>query len=183
MRAGAFASLGAVVLLAGGDGSVLAQAARVDPPCPVDVVGLWRADDASGSHMRLELADQGWATLHGLSPEADAPSLEVLAQVRYRLVHATRSTRLEFSTNRGNDLIPAGTTAWPILAHDADSFTTRNAETGERIRWSRVQTHRYFVTFAAAGTGEDAGSVFAMWTAVDGRHACRADHARIPPRS
>ncbi|HYP53134.1 MAG TPA: hypothetical protein VEQ42_06315, partial [Pyrinomonadaceae bacterium] len=44
-----------------------------------------------------------------------------------------------------------------------------HALTGVQTRWVRARTHRYFITFAArAGTFQDGGPAFAMWTRMDG---------------
>lgn len=171
MKPVALALFGVALLLAvGGVRDTAGQTSRSAPPCPIDVVGLWRAEDASGAPRLLEFGDEGWATLHGILSESDAGGLEVVAQVRYVMTTDKGSTRVAFSTTRGNDLIPKGTTTWRVTSPETHVLTTRNVGTGEQIRWDRVLTERHFVTFVSVGGREAfAGSVFVMLTTLDGR--------------
>jgi hypothetical protein len=74
--------------------------------------------------------------------------------------------RVQFITQRGNDAFPAGKTSLTVVEYGDDGFITENPETGDRIRWARAQTHRYFITFAARGASDS--SALAMWTTLDG---------------
>jgi hypothetical protein len=75
--------------------------------------------------------------------------------------------RIEFIATHGNDVFPAGKTSLKMIEYSDDSFITENPKTGDRSRWVRAQTHRYFLTFAARSG--PALSAFAMWTTLDGR--------------
>jgi len=45
-----------------------------------------------------------------------------------------------------------------------------NPQSGLEAEWVRVQTHRYFLAFAARrGTPQHGGPAFAIWTTLDGR--------------
>ena len=133
--------------------------------CPLEVVGTWRLLDAAEVRTTLlSFTANGWANvLNG--PGEQSPS-DIAAQVRYRL----EPRGIDFEARRGNDVFMAGTTHWEITAHTEDSFTTRASQSVEGIQdvWQRVQTHRYFLTFAARNApGESAA--FVMWTTLDGR--------------
>jgi hypothetical protein len=57
-----------------------------------------------------------------------------------------------------------------ITEYGDDSFATLDHASGQRARWERVQTHLYFLTFAArGGPPPDGGAALAMWTVLDGR--------------
>jgi len=139
--------------------------------CPLSVVGTWKPDATPEANpILLGFSPEGWVSLLGVLPDTDPPSLEVIAQVTYKVLPPPTALRLEFRTNRGNDLIPQGVTSWEIATYDDGSFTARQPESGEQIRWVRLLTHRYFITFASVnGPGEYGGSAFAMWTTLDGR--------------
>lgn len=117
--------------------------------CPLEIVGTWKA--AAAEPQLLSFAADGWANVLGAQQD-------ILAQVQYQLA----PRRIEFRARRGNDLFPSGSSSWEITAHTDESFSARSS--GDDSRWTRVQTHRYFLTFAARGDT----TVFAMWTTLDG---------------
>ena len=50
-----------------------------------------------------------------------------------------------------------------IVQYSDDSFTTLDTESGSQLRWDRVQTRRYFLTFAVrSGKAQPDGAAFAM---------------------
>jgi hypothetical protein len=173
----------AVALLIASWAPIAASAAVQQTPaaCPLEVVGTWRLATATESEPGLlSFSPDGWLNVLSGSAEGHARDfardLDIVAQVRYELVPRREPKRIQFRTQRGNDVFPAGASSWEITAYTDESFTVRraDAEAGEQSLWSRVQTHRYFLTFAArngitregAATGDAAA--FVMWTTLDG---------------
>lgn len=142
-----------------------------DPRCPVDVVGIWKPEiTTESSPVFLSFAPDGWVSLLGGSAETRAQDFEVIAQVGYRVDGSSKPARVEFRAARGNDVFPPGASSWEIVHHDDDSFGVLNSQSGETSRWMRVQTHRYFLTFAVrTGTSDREGPELAMLTKLDGR--------------
>jgi hypothetical protein len=138
--------------------------------CPLEVVGTWKLAGSSGSEARLvSFQPDGWANvLNG--PGEQSPG-DIAAQVSYRLMPPQQPRRIEFQSRRGNDMFGAGTTSWEITSHNDDSFTAlRTGSTaGKQGYWMRVQTHRYFLTFAARSGAAGDGAAFVMWTTLDGK--------------
>lgn len=57
-----------------------------------------------------------------------------------------------------------------IVEYGDEGFTTLETESGRQRRWSRVQTRRYFLSFAArGGPSWQGGIAFAILTKLDGR--------------
>jgi hypothetical protein len=139
--------------------------------CPVELVGTWKASDEAALTPRvISFAPDGWASV--LNGPGEQSPLDIVAQLRYQALPPRDPRRIDFETRRGNDVFPAGTTRWEITAHTDDAFTTRRSDdtSGTQVVWSRVPTHRYFLTFAArrdTATGETAA--FVMWTTLDGQ--------------
>jgi hypothetical protein len=168
-------SRGAVVLSAliatcvcTGRVDALAQIATV---CPIDLAGIWKPEAPTDANpIFLSFSADGWVSLLASTEGARAQDFEVMTQVRYRVVRdaGSPSTRIEFTARRGDDVFPPGTSTWDVAWYDDSSFTTVNRESGEQSRWVRVETHRYFLTFAGR-SAVGGGSTLAMWTKVDGR--------------
>ena len=133
--------------------------------CPLEIVGTWKA--AAAEPRLLSFAPDGWANVLGSTGEHRPAELDILAQVQYQFVPPREPRRIEFHARRGNDVFPPGSSHWEVIAYTDESFSARpsNDETGEQLHWSRVQTHRYFLTFAARG----ATTLFVMWTTLDGK--------------
>jgi hypothetical protein len=159
-------------------------------PCPAELIGTWRLVGADDTLARLiAFSPRGWAdvmTVEGGNSSPDA--LEIVAQVRYQSVPPRDPRRIEFQARRGNSILPRGASHWQIISHTDESLTLRrsDSETGQQSLWSRVQTHRYFLTLAARDT-----AAFVMWTTLDGKKtelealgassgATRARFGRIP---
>lgn len=135
--------------------------------CPIEVVGTWKLATATAAETSLlSFSPDGWANVLGSAGEHRPADLDILAQVRYEFVHRRDPRRIAFQTRRGNDVFPAGASSWEITAYTDESFSARSssAEAGEQSHWTRVQTHRYFLTFAARGNA----AAFVMWTTLDG---------------
>jgi len=141
--------------------------------CPLELTGTWKSSDGAATTTRvISFAPDGWASV--LNGPGEQSPLDIVAQVRYQALPPRDPRRIDFETRRGNDVFPAGTTRWEVMAHADNSFTTRRSDdtSGEQLIWSRVPTHRYFLTFAARrdmATGETAA--FVMWTTLDGQKA------------
>ncbi len=138
--------------------------------CPLEVVGTWKLADASASSAGLvTFTSDGWANVLSGAGNEGNPG-DIAAQVSYRLAPPQDPRRIDFETPRGNDLFGAGTTSWEITAHSDDSFTARptSMTAGSQGYWTRVQTHRYFLTFAARAATAGEGAAFVMWTTLDG---------------
>jgi len=139
--------------------------------CPLELIGTWKTSDGAEVTPRvISFAADGWASV--LNGPGEQSPLDIVAQVGYQAQPPRDPRRIDFETRRGNDVFPAGTTRWEITSHADDSFTTRRSDdtNGTQVTWSRVSTHRYFLTFAGrrdAKTGETAA--FVMWTKLDGQ--------------
>jgi hypothetical protein len=138
--------------------------------CPLEVVGTWKLSGTTGIDARLmTFQPDGWANvLNG--PGEQSPG-DIAAQVSYRLMPPEDPRRIEFQSRRGDDVFRAGTTVWDITSHADDSFTARptNKTAGAQGYWVRMQTHRYFLTFAARSAAAGEGAAFVMWTTLDGK--------------
>lgn len=158
------------LLIAWAPWAVHAAAAAAQPrrvACPIEVVGTWKlATAAAEEPSLLSFSPDGWANVLSSTGEHRPADLDILAQVKYELVSRREPGRIAFQTRRGNDVFPAGTSSWEITAYTDESFSARSssAEAGEQFHWMRVQTHRYFLTFAA----RDNAATFVMWTTLDG---------------
>lgn len=132
--------------------------------CPLEIVGTWKA--AAAEPRLLSFAPDGWANVLGGSGEHRPAELDILAQVKYEFVPRQRPPRIGFEARRGNDVFPAGRSSWEITAYTDESFSARpsSADDVEQSHWTRMQTHRYFLTFAARSDT----TLFVMWTTLDG---------------
>jgi hypothetical protein len=141
--------------------------------CPIEVIGTWAlASSGEAQPMLVTFAPDGWVNVLGASAEGRPQDSDILAQVRYQLVPPRAPKRIEFQARRGNDVFPPGTSSWEITNYTDDSFTSRSSDsaTGEQSVWSRLQTHRYFLTFAARdGTAGRDPATFVVWTTLDGQ--------------
>lgn len=138
--------------------------------CPVEVIGTWRLTSTSESQpLLVTFGADGWANVVSVTGAGRPEDFDTVAQVRYQLVPRRDPKRIEFQAQRGNDLFPAGTTRWEILGYTDESFSTRSSDStaGEQSLWARLQSHRYFLTFAA----RDGTATFVMWTTLDGTKA------------
>jgi hypothetical protein len=148
-----------------------ALAAAVATPafaCPLEVIGTWRlVSPDEPQPMLVTFGADGWANVVTVTGAGRPEDFDTLAQVRYQLVPRRDPKRIEFQTPRGNDLFAAGTSSWQITNYTDESFTSRrsDSEAGEQSLWSRLQTHRYFLTLAT----RDNAATFVMWTTLDGQ--------------
>jgi hypothetical protein len=136
--------------------------------CPLEVIGTWRLVSATEPQpMLVTFGADGWANVVTVNGAGRPEDFDTLAQVRFQLVPRRDPKRIEFQTPRGNDLFAAGTSSWEIANYTDESFSSRrsDSEAGEQSLWSRLQTHRYFLTFAA----KDNAAAFVMWTTLDGK--------------
>lgn len=138
--------------------------------CPVEVIGTWRLADSSESQpMLVTFGADGWANVVTVTGTGRPEDFDTIAQVRYQLVPRRDPKRIEFQTRRGNDLFPTGSSSWQITSYTDEAFSSRRSDSaaGDQSAWARVQTRRYFLTFAA----RDATATFVMWTTLDGQNA------------
>jgi hypothetical protein len=135
--------------------------------CPLEVTGTWRLVRPDEQPMLVTFGADGWVNVVTVTGAGRPEDFDTLAQVRYQLVPRRDPQRIEFQTPRGNDLFPAGTSSWQITSYTDESFTSRRSDSdaGEQALWSRLQTHRYFLTL---GTRDNAATVV-MWTTLDGQ--------------
>jgi hypothetical protein len=143
--------------------------------CPVEVVGTWRLVNTSESQpMLVTFGADGWANVVTVTGAGRPEDFDTIAQVRYQLAPRRDPKRIEFQTRRGNDLFPTGSSSWQITSHTDETFSSRrsDSEAGDQSVWSRVQTHRYFLTFATRDARAAQGpATFVMWTKLDGQKA------------
>lgn len=136
--------------------------------CPLEVIGTWRlVSPDEPQPMLVTFGADGWANVVAVTGAGRPEDFDTMAQVRFQLVPRRDPKRIEFQTPRGNDLFPAGTSSWTITSYTDESFTSRrsDSDSGEQSSWSRVQTHRYFLTLAT----RDNDATFVMWTTLDGQ--------------
>ena len=149
--------------------------------CEFKIAGMWRSEATSNTNPvfygfrengSVKVLGHVRAVNDGTNDGTDAlpQTFEVRAMAAYKLDDPAAPKRLEFTATRGSGLFRPGTTSMEITQYSDDSFTTLHAESGTQIRWDRVQTRRYFLTFAArSDPAQPGGEAFAMWTKLDGR--------------
>ena len=169
-------SVVAVLLTAGS--LVFSQSLRQDarqspkrPVCDFDITGFWRTNATSQLNpVFFDFSPKGYVMLMGHAPNALPQDFEQMDSVNYKLDSPSKPKMIEFTTGKGNDFFLTGLTLLNVLEYKEDSFSTRNIASGEELRWERVQTHRYFITFVGRGRPEQQGGLaFVMWTMMDGR--------------
>lgn len=149
--------------------SLIESSARAAPSaCGLEIAGIWKSADAERLTL-LSFTTEGWANVLGGSPEQRAEDFDTLAQVRYEIDDSGPPRRITFAARRGNDVFPAGESSWELVAYDDHTFTARTADA--QSLWARVQTHRYFLTFAyrPAESAERGAEGVVAWTSLNGR--------------
>jgi hypothetical protein len=143
--------------------------------CPFSIVGLWRSEvTMQTKSIFFAFSPEGYVTLLGHSPNMLPQDFEMIESVNYRLDTPAAPKSIEFTAARGNDAFAPGTTRLEITKYGDESFTTLDTSSGQKTRWVREQTHRYFLTFAARpDPSQTGGPTFAMWTVLDGRKTVR----------
>jgi hypothetical protein len=134
--------------------------------CPLEIIGTWRLVSATEPQpMLVTFGADGWANVVTVNGPGRPEDFDTVAQVRFQLVPRRDPKRIAFQTPRGNDLFAAGTSSWEITSYTDESFTSRrsDSEAGDQSMWSRLQTHRYFLTFATRSNA----AAFVMWTTLD----------------
>jgi hypothetical protein len=139
--------------------------------CAFSITGMWKSEVTSETEpIFIHFLPNGWVRWVGYSTDTLPQEFEVMAEVKYQLDKPDAPKRVEYTTERGNDVFPPGVTSMEIAEYSDDSFTTVDPESGRQTRWVRLETHRYFLTFVArSGPARTGGYAFAMWTALDGR--------------
>ncbi len=144
---------------------------RVGGECPFEIEGIWKPQvTAEADPVLLRFAKDGWVSLLQGGAQSRAQDFDVVTQVNYRLDTSQGAPRLLFESRKGNDVFPPGTSSWDVIASSDTTFSTVDPTSGERTDWERVQTHRYFLTFAARSDVRTRNDlVLLMWTSFDGR--------------
>ena len=141
--------------------------------CAFNIAGLWRSDlttESTPIFFSFSPKSPGHVTLLTYSSSALPQDFEVLTALSYRLNKPAAPKGIEFVTPRGNDIFQQGVTLWKITEFGDDNFTTLDETSGQKTRWERMQTHLYFLTFAARpGLAPSGGPALVMWTMMDGR--------------
>jgi hypothetical protein len=153
--------------------------AHVDAPgqsgekkaCSFNIVGMWRSEVTSETNpVFYGFGRDGLVTVFGHVRDALPQDFEMMASIGYKLDDPAAPKRIEFRATHGSDMFRAGTTSMEIVEYGDDGFTTLDTESGIRLRWDRVRTRLYFLTFAArSGSAQPDGAAFVMWTKLDGR--------------
>lgn len=151
--------------------SVAFSQSDVKQVCPFNIEGMWRSDITTESTpVFFSFAKKGHVTLFTYSPNTLPQDFEVLTALSYRLNKPAAPKGIEFMTPRGNDIFKQGVTILNITEYGENNFTTQDPATEQKTRWERVQTHLYFLTFAARSAPSPlGGTTFVMWTMMDGR--------------
>jgi len=139
--------------------------------CAFNIVGMWRTEATSETNpVFYGFGRDGLVTVFGHVPNALPQDFEMMASIGYKLDDPAAPKRIVFTARRESDLFRAGTTSMEIVEYSDDGFTTLDTESGVRLRWDRVRTRLYFLTFAArSGPAQPDGEAFVMWTKLDGR--------------
>ena len=139
--------------------------------CAFNIAGMWRSEATSQTNpVFYGFGHDGRITVFGHVPDVMPQEFEMMASVGYKLDNPAAPRRIEFTATRGTDMFREGKTSMEIVQYSDDSFTTLDTESGSQLRWDRVQTRRYFLTFAVrSGQAQPDGAAFAMWTKLDGR--------------
>ena len=139
--------------------------------CPFSIIGTWKSDATTESTpIFYSFSPEGWVTLLSHSADTLPQDFEMVTEVNYKLDKPDAPRSIEFIAARGNDIFQRGATSMEITEYSDDSFTTLDTASGLKTRWNRVQTHLYFLTFAArSGALPQSGTAFALWTVMDGR--------------
>ena len=139
--------------------------------CAFNIAGMWRSEATSGTNpVFYGFGHDARVTVFGHVSDVLPHEFEQMASVGYKLDNPAAPKRIVFTATRGTDMFREGKTSLKILQYSDDSFTTLDTESGSQIRWDRVQTRRYFLTFAVrSGQAKPDGAAFAMWTKLDGR--------------
>jgi hypothetical protein len=167
-RAGRWAAATLLALPAVAASLIQGSARAATPACGLEIAGIWKSADAEQLTL-LSFTTEGWANVLGGSRDQRAEDFDILAQVRYELDDPRRPRRLNFTARHGSDLFPAGESSWELVAYDDHSFAVRTEDA--QSLWTRVQTHRYFLTFAyrPAESAERGADGLVAWTTLDGR--------------
>ena len=139
--------------------------------CAFNIAGMWRSEATSETNpVFYGFGHDARVTVFGHVPDVLPHEFEMMASVGYKLDNPAAPRRIVFTATRGTDMFREGKTSLEILQYSDDSFTTLDTESGSQIRWDRVQTRRYFLSFAVrSGQAQPGGAAFAMWTKLDGR--------------
>jgi hypothetical protein len=139
--------------------------------CAFNIAGMWKSEATSQTNpVFYGFGHDGRITVFGHVPDVMPQEFEMMASVGYKLDNPAAPRRIEFTATRGTDMFREGKTSMEIVQYSDDSFTTLDTESGSQLRWDRVQTRRYFLTFAVrSGQAKPDGAAFAMWTKLDGR--------------
>lgn len=140
--------------------------------CSFSIVGLWRSNETAETRLFFDFSPEGHVTLLSHSASALPQDFEMVEAVNYKLDKPGGTPKkIEFIATRGNDAFQQGITEWKIVQFSENSFTTQDPASGQKTQWTREQTRRYFLTFAARkGTMPNGGPAFAMWSVLDGRN-------------
>ena len=139
--------------------------------CAFNIAGMWRSEATSETNpVFYGFGHDARVTVFGHVPDVLPHEFEMMASVGYKLDNPAAPRRIEFTATRGTDMFREGKTSLEIVQYSDDSFTTLDTESGSQIRWDRVQSRRYFLSFAVrSGQSQPGGAAFAMWTKLDGR--------------
>jgi len=139
--------------------------------CAFNIAGMWKSEATNGTNpVFYGFGHDGRITVFGHVSDVLPQEFEMMASVGYKLENPAAPKRIEFTATRGTDMFREGKTSMEIVQYSDDSFTTLDTESGSQLRWDRVQTRRYFLTFAVrSGKAQPDGAAFAMWTKLDGR--------------
>jgi hypothetical protein len=139
--------------------------------CAFNIAGMWRSEATSETNpVFYGFGHDARVTVFGHVADVLPHEFEMMASVGYKLDNPTAPKRIVFTATRGTDIFRSGTTTLEIVQYSDDNFTTLDTESGSQLRWDRVQTRRYFLTFAVrSGKAPPDGAAFTMWTKLDGR--------------
>jgi hypothetical protein len=139
--------------------------------CAFNIAGMWRSEATRETNpVFYSFGNDRRITVFGHVPDVMPQEFEMMASVGYKLDNPAAPRRIEFTATRATDMFREGKTSMEIIQYSDDSFTTLDTESGSQLRWDRVQTRRYFLTFAVrSGQAKPDGAAFAMWTKLDGR--------------
>jgi len=103
--------------------------------CAFEIAGTWRPEGtAEADPIFLSFSPDGWVSLLESGGQPKVRDFAITAQAKYTLaVTPSSSLRIQFNVQRGNDLLPAGASAWEI-AGSGKLLARLVAEDGYRLR-------------------------------------------------
>ena len=136
--------------------------------CELKIVGTWAASDQTNSAVYRFEQD---GTVRALTRSGPAAELKEIASAGYMLDDPKAPKAVLFREISGGGKFPLGTSSLDITGYD-DSTLTVKMPGHEAMRWTRLDSSRYFIILAGRVRTfyDGSGPTFPMMVKTDGRH-------------